>query len=150
MLRESSSSSEELGNNTITQANAIDKLAESQAYATEEKWDLFIELWKDIYEYQHSLDIPEANREDEFFKQYNAIQTDVSQKIIHQLSYCTSFDIFRQYLSVLSVLIHDSKKLWDIVHSHFPTSVKVTLRQSHEISAMFLSIPSLAINNFAI
>ena len=132
----------------ISLSNISARCKECEDYLTNSQWFQYTFLFKIIYQFSlnKSADIP-----DNLMKSIMTMQKTATEGILKNLEISTVFEDFQTWMSRLSDVVQDRKRLWDIIHTEANTAIRVTLRQSHEIATAYFTPTMLfefGINSF--
>lgn len=122
---------------TINSTNSISMVEECAKCVEMEMWPQFRALFKQIntfYKQNYKED-----SDDNFVRIWFALRSLTIDNFMKKIQDCTQFEDYLNYLSLISDLVDDPKRLWVIMHTELQTIFKASPSQCRYIAKTFFT-----------
>lgn len=123
---------------TINSTNSMSMVEECAKCVEMEMWPQFRYLFKQINNFYKQTYKGPAD-EDNFVRIWFALRSLSIDNFMKKIQNCTNFDDFLNYMSLISDMVDDPKRLWIIMHTELQTIFRATPSQCRYIAKTFFT-----------
>ena len=126
----------ELPSSNISLSNCSARIKECSDYFQKQQWFQFSFLFKVISQFAEEN---QAKMQKSDLDNVEKMRNESTESILKTLETTTTFEDFQLWLTRLSDIVVDKRRLWDIIHSEANLKLRVAIRQTHEIAAAYFT-----------
>jgi hypothetical protein len=126
----------------VTPTNVLDLIQECGSHMALQHWTEFQTLYDTIARYQDSSPDTRVrlfDQSDPVSEVWNRLRANAVDKIMRKIDSARDYHEFVDWIQRLSIIVNDSRRLWNLLHTEVVPNLKVVLEDSHALAVQFFT-----------